>query len=138
MTRLFRRVAIPCLAMFWTFVALAIDTRDTRLLSNPAISAQSIAFIYDGGLWIANRDGTGARRLTTRAILERQSLPRMEAHYGAIDPQALHNLMGVLPEYIETYINEVTRDHGSLDAYLETILGVDGPRKERLRARFVA
>ncbi|MFO6448594.1 tyrosine-protein phosphatase [Erythrobacter sp. NE805] len=74
----------------------------------------------------------------TRAILERQSLPRMEAHYGKMDPEALHNLMGVLPEYIDTYIAEVTREHGSLDAYCETILGVDGARKERLRARFVA
>lgn len=74
----------------------------------------------------------------TREILERQSLPRMEAHYGRIDPEALHNLMGVLPEYIETYIAEVTRDHGSLDAYLATILGVDGPRKERLIAKLVA
>lgn len=74
----------------------------------------------------------------TRAILERQSLPRMEAHYGAIDPQALHNLMGVLPEYIDTYIAEVTRDHGSLDAYLDKVLGVDAARAERLRARLVA
>lgn len=74
----------------------------------------------------------------TRAILERQSLPRMEAHYGAIEPEALHNLMGVLPEYIDTYIAEVTRDHGSLDAYLADVLGVDEARKQRLRARFVA
>lgn len=74
----------------------------------------------------------------TRAILERQSLPRMEAHYGAIAPEALHNLMGVLPEYIETYIAEVTRDHGSLDAYLAGILGVDEARKQRLRAKLVA
>jgi protein tyrosine/serine phosphatase len=74
----------------------------------------------------------------TRAILERQSLPRMEAHYGRIDPEALHNLMGVLPEYIDTYIAEVTRDHGSLDAYLATILGVDEQRKARLVAKLVA
>ncbi len=74
----------------------------------------------------------------TRAILERQSLPRMEAHYGAIEPEALHNLMGVLPEYIDTYIAKVTDDHGSLDAYLATILGVDEARKQRLIDRFVA
>jgi protein tyrosine/serine phosphatase len=74
----------------------------------------------------------------TRAILERQSLPRMEAHYGAIDPEALHNLMGVLPEYLDTYIAKVTEDHVSLDAYLATILGVDAARKERLRAKLVA
>ena len=74
----------------------------------------------------------------TREILERQSLPRMQAHYGTIAPEALHNLMGVLPEYIGTYVAEVTRDHGSLDAYLATILGVDEARKARLRERFVA
>lgn len=74
----------------------------------------------------------------TRSILERQSLPRMEAHYGTIDAEALHNLMGVLPEYIDTYLAEVTRDHGSLDAYLATILGVDAQRKERLIAKLTA
>lgn len=74
----------------------------------------------------------------TRHVLERQSLPRMEAHYGAIEPEALHNLMGVLPEYIETYFAEVTRDHGSIDAYLAKRLGVDEARKARLRERLVA
>ena len=74
----------------------------------------------------------------TREILERQSLPRMEAHYGQIEPEALHNLMGVLPEYIETYFAEVTRDHGSIDAYLATRLGVDEARKARLRTALVA
>ena len=73
----------------------------------------------------------------TREILERQSLPRMEAHYGAIAPEALHNLMGVLPEYIDTYFAEVKRHYGSVDAYLAARLGVDGPRKERLRAKLV-
>jgi len=62
----------------------------------------------------------------------------MEAHFGTIEPEALDNLMGVLPEYIDTYIAKVTQDHGSLDAYLATTLGVDGARKERLRAKLVA
>ena len=74
----------------------------------------------------------------TREILERQSLPRMQAHYGDIDPEALHNLMGVLPEYIDTYFAEVTRDHGSVDAYLAHTLGVDEARKRRLRDKLVA
>jgi protein-tyrosine phosphatase len=74
----------------------------------------------------------------TRDILERQSLPRMEAHYGMIEPEALHNLMGVLPEYIDTYVSEVTRDHGSLDDYLKARLGVDEARKQRLKAKLVA
>lgn len=74
----------------------------------------------------------------TRHVLERQSLPRMVEHFGEIEPDALHNLMGVLPEYIDTYFAEVTRDHGSIDAYLAARLGVDEARKARLRAKLVA
>jgi protein tyrosine/serine phosphatase len=74
----------------------------------------------------------------TRDVLERQSLPRMVEHYGTIESEALRNLMGVLPEYIETYFAEVTRDHGTLDAYLATILGVDDAMQQRLRERLVA
>jgi len=54
-----------------TFLALAAtavsaqESTDTRLLSQPAVSAGHIAFVYDGDLWLANRDGTDARRLTT-------------------------------------------------------------------------
>lgn len=73
----------------------------------------------------------------TPDILERQSLPRMQAHYGSIDPEALRNLMGVREEYIATYWSEVERDHGSIDAYLEQTLGVDDTRKARLRERLL-
>ncbi len=38
---------------------------DTRLLSNPAISAKNIAFVYGEDLWIADRDGKNAKRLTS-------------------------------------------------------------------------
>jgi len=74
----------------------------------------------------------------TKHILERQSLPRMEAHYGTIEPDALRNLIGVLPDYIDTYWKEVTRDHGSVDNYLAQTLGVDEARKARLRERLLA
>lgn len=73
----------------------------------------------------------------TQHILERQSLPRMEAHYGEIEPEAIRNLMGVREEYIGTYWSEVTRDHGSIDNYLATTLGVDDARKARLRERLL-
>ena len=73
----------------------------------------------------------------TQHVLERQSLPRMEAHYGFIEPEAIRNLMGVRAEYIETYWSEVTRDHGSVDSYLANSLGVDETRKARLRDRFL-
>ena len=41
------------------------NTTDTRMLSEPAVSSNHIAFIYAGDVWLANRDGGGARRLTS-------------------------------------------------------------------------
>ncbi len=42
-----------------------VDTNDTRMLEQPAISAEHIAFVYAGDLWVAKLDGTGVRRLTS-------------------------------------------------------------------------
>ncbi len=50
--------------------ASAIDARDTRLLEQPAVSQEHIAFIYAADLWVANLDGDGARRLTVHPGLE--------------------------------------------------------------------
>ena len=47
-----------------------VSTTDTRLLSEPAVSAQNIAFAYAGDLWICDLDGRGARRLTSHDGLE--------------------------------------------------------------------
>jgi tricorn protease len=44
--------------------AAAVNVQDTRLLSQPAVSASQVAFIYAGDLWTASRDGSDARRLT--------------------------------------------------------------------------
>ena len=41
------------------------NTTDTRMLSEPAVSSSHLAFIYAGDLWLTNRDGGGARRLTS-------------------------------------------------------------------------
>jgi tricorn protease len=48
----------------------AQDLSDIRMASDPAVSAHHIAFQYDGDLWLASRDGTAARRLTTHAGME--------------------------------------------------------------------
>lgn len=50
--------------------AQGIDVNDTRLLSQPAISMNHIAFVYAGDLWIANTDGTHVRRLTSDEGIE--------------------------------------------------------------------
>ncbi|HEX7420092.1 MAG TPA: PDZ domain-containing protein, partial [Thermoanaerobaculia bacterium] len=43
---------------------------DTRLLTDPAISANEIAFAYANDLWVANADGTNVRRLTSHPGVE--------------------------------------------------------------------
>lgn len=44
--------------------SLQVRAQDTRLLSQPAISKSQIAFIYAEDLWVANKDGSNAKRLT--------------------------------------------------------------------------
>ena len=50
--------------------AFAVDTRDTRLVADPAVSADRIAFAYANDLWVANLDGDGVRRLTSHPGVE--------------------------------------------------------------------
>ncbi|HXB91780.1 MAG TPA: hypothetical protein VNU72_05805, partial [Puia sp.] len=47
-----------------------IDPKDTRMLSQPAISADHIAFIYAEDLWVAAPDGSQPRRLTVSEGIE--------------------------------------------------------------------
>jgi tricorn protease len=44
---------------------MSVDVRNTRLLSQPAVSQDQIAFIYANDLWVARLDGTAVRRLTS-------------------------------------------------------------------------
>ncbi len=41
------------------------DIRDTRLLTQPAVSGQHVAFVYADNLWVADLDGKNVRRLTS-------------------------------------------------------------------------
>ena len=50
--------------------AWAIDGTDTRLLWQPTISKDRIAFIYAEDLWVANRDGSFPRRITASEGIE--------------------------------------------------------------------
>jgi len=46
-------------------IASAAATAQTLLLRQPDISADRLAFVYAGDIWVANRDGTAVRRLTS-------------------------------------------------------------------------
>jgi tricorn protease len=67
MVRIFR-LLFPSVFSLLALPCLAVNTADTRMLTDPAVSEHQIAFSYDGDLWIAER-GTGplvARRLTSQ------------------------------------------------------------------------
>ncbi|TDI38804.1 MAG: hypothetical protein E2P02_19850 [Acidobacteria bacterium] len=52
------RTVAACITILALVSAVeAVDTRDTRLLGQPAVSASHIAFIYAGDLWSARHDG---------------------------------------------------------------------------------
>ncbi len=46
------------------------QTESTLLLRQPALSADHLAFVYAGDIWIANRDGSEPRRLTSHPAEE--------------------------------------------------------------------
>ncbi len=67
MKKLFYSVLFVLALTFAFSVVLvgAIDIKDTKFLSQPAISKNHIAFVYAGDLWIADIDGKNVRRLTS-------------------------------------------------------------------------
>jgi tricorn protease len=58
------------LATLCSIATYAVDINDTRLLTDPAISRDHIAFAYANDLWVANPDGTNVRRLTSHPGIE--------------------------------------------------------------------
>ena len=66
-TRALQHLALLAVASVSTAVsaAQAQSTTDTRLLSQPAVSATRVAFAYSGDLWTAKLDGSDVRRITT-------------------------------------------------------------------------
>lgn len=47
------------------FLSLQVNAEEARLLKQPAVSKEAVAFVYANDIWIAPRDGGHARRLTT-------------------------------------------------------------------------
>jgi tricorn protease len=61
-------VPVIAAAAFFAFApgALrAVDTVDTKMLAQPAVSADRIAFVYANDIWTADLEGRDVRRLTT-------------------------------------------------------------------------
>lgn len=59
------------LALAWMTSSLAAQAAEpTLMLRQPAVSKDHLAFVYAGDLWLADRSGGNARRLTTHAAAE--------------------------------------------------------------------
>ena len=65
----------------------AIDTRYTKLLSQPAISQTHIAFVYAGDLWVADSDGSNVRRLTSDEGVESNPIFSPDGQWIAFNGQ---------------------------------------------------
>jgi tricorn protease len=58
-------LALAVTALVTASIAARVNTSDTRMLSQPAISATHLAFVYAGDLWAAKIDGSDVHRLTS-------------------------------------------------------------------------
>jgi tricorn protease len=64
------RKIVFLLALLCAGSSLAVDINDTRLLSDPAVSRDRIAFAYANDIWVAGLDGSNVRRLTSHPGVE--------------------------------------------------------------------
>ncbi len=64
MKTLLLSLSFALINLLYAPAARAINPQDTRLMTQPAVSHNHIAFIYAEDLWIANLDGSNPRRLT--------------------------------------------------------------------------
>lgn len=62
---------------------------------------------------------------------------QIRERHGAIDEATMRTLMGVERDYLVTALAAVEARHGSLDGYLEAVLGVDRAMVGRLREHYL-
>ena len=70
MKKPFRAVLCLAMALCGSGRLWAVDTKDTKFLTQPAISANMVAFVYANDLWTADLDGKNVRRLTSDVGVE--------------------------------------------------------------------
>ena len=62
--------ALALALLFHCFNATAADDAETRLLRQPAVSKDRLAFVYAGDIWVSDRDGQRPSRITTHPASE--------------------------------------------------------------------
>jgi tricorn protease len=61
---------LSCFLLLPCGLANAADAPETRLLRQPAVSKDHLAFVYGGDIWISDRDGSHPIRLTAHPASE--------------------------------------------------------------------
>ena len=62
--------ALALALVFHCFNATAADDAETRLLRQPAVSKERLAFVYAGDIWVSDRDGQHPTRITAHPATE--------------------------------------------------------------------
>ena len=63
------KYSIYCLLAF-VFTAFVSNAQGTRLLRQPSLSEDKISFVYGGDIWVVNKNGGDALRITSTAAVE--------------------------------------------------------------------
>jgi protein-tyrosine phosphatase len=75
----------------------------------------------------------------TLAVLRAQSIPGIEARLGRkMDEASIRALLDVHEDYLERFHHTVNEMSGSLDAWLDDVIGVTPALRDRLRDKFIA
>lgn len=69
--KMFYRTLTLLVCLVSTCISIAAQTQDPMPLQTPALSRTHIVFVYAGDIWIVERAGGDARRLTNHPALER-------------------------------------------------------------------
>lgn len=56
-----------------------------------------------------------------------------KTHGGPVNPEALRFVMDAKADYLTAAFDEMRRKYGSVEGYIETVLGIDSAGQERLR-----
>lgn len=62
--------SLGCFLLLQSLAAKAADGSDTRLLRQPSVSKDHLAFVYGGDIWVSDRNGANPARITTHPASE--------------------------------------------------------------------
>ena len=80
---------------------------------------------------------------TNQAVNIEARLPSIQARMEErlarkLDPAALRPMLGVAPDYLRAALDSIEAKYGSVNAYLDDVLGIGASERESLRQRLIA